>query len=160
PPRSPAAHPHTTDSPAAVPPSVAVSARPPHAAVAPPARDRIAPDAADEPVIAGAAHERAVARAAHASVIARAALEPVVAAAPDEGVVGGPAEKRELACDDATAVDDVVAGPGVHDGVDVQVPERDAIVAAEGIHAHARTGGNRTHRSVDGDPDRPLAGLA
>src|SRR5207247_10825106 len=148
------------DSPAAPARLVAVAARPHHDVVALTARERIVPDAADEPVIAGAAHERVVARAAHESVIARAALEPVVAAAPDEGVVGGPAEKRELACDDATAVDDVVAGPGVHDGVGFQIPERDAIVAAEGIHAHARTGGNRTHRSVDGDPDRPLAGLA
>src|SRR5206468_12461236 len=107
-----------------------------------------------------AAHERAVAPPANDSVIARAAPDPSVASAPVEGVVAGPAEKRELACDDASAVDDVVAGPGAHDGVDVQVPERDAIVAAEGVHTHVRAGGKRTRRSVDRDHDRTRGGLA
>src|SRR5207244_9559635 len=155
-----AVHQHATAPPAAVDRTVAVPARPHPDVVALTARDRIVPDAADEPVSAGAAHERVVARAAHESVIARAALEPVVAAAPDEGVVAGASEKRELACGDAAAVDDVVAGSGIHDGVGFQISERDAIVATEGVHAHVRAGGKRTRRSVERGHARARGGLA
>src|SRR5439155_26339876 len=114
---------------------------PPHDSAALTSRNRIAPADADMPVIEWASPYRFVARASHKRVIAWAAFETVVPAAPDESVVADTAEQRELARDHATAVDDVVAGSRIHDGIDFEVSEGDAIVAAQGVHAHARTCG-------------------
>src|SRR5882724_10383780 len=137
----------------------AVPTRPRHDVGAVTARDRIVADPTREAVVAVTAEDRVLAGPALEGIVARTAFEPVVAATTDEHVVAGTAEKRQLPGRDTAAVDDVVAGSTIHAGVGLAISERDAIVAAEGVHAHVRPRGERARRSVDGDQDAPRGGF-